>query len=469
MRKRDREFQIIDNVLVEDFAAEGKSIARVDEMVVFIDNAVPGDIIKLKIKNKKKNFAEGIATEFNKYSSSRIEPFCSHFGTCGGCKWQNLDYEKQLDYKQKQVVDSIQRIGKISDFEINNIISSPKIQYYRNKLEFTFSNRRWLFSGEDIINPKDNNGLGFHIPRMYDRILDISKCYLQNELSNEIRNSIKEFANDNDYSFYDARKQNGLLRNLIIRTSTSDEIMVLINFKNYDEKKIHALMDFIKNKFPSITSLLYSVNPQVSDSLYNYNDIITYHGKEFIYESLGSLKFKIGPKSFFQTNTIQAEKMYEYIKLHIDGFYNSTIYDLYTGTGTIANYIAEKCSLVVGIDYVNEAIEDAKENSVINNISNTEFISGDMKDVFNDELVDKYGFPEIVITDPPRAGMHTNVINTLIKSKANKIIYVSCNPATQARDLDLLRNNYKLISIQPFDMFPHTHHVENIAILEKLT
>ena len=469
MSKKSSKNVIIENVLVQDYVAEGKSIAKIDELVVFIDNAVPGDIADLRIKRKKRNYAEATAIKFHKYSEFRTDAFCEHFGTCGGCKWQNLNYNKQLYFKQKQVVDTIERIGKVKGFEVLTIAQSPETKYYRNKLEYTFTNRRWFTNEEMHSENRNQNGLGFHMPGMFDRVLDIKNCYLQPEPSNSIRLAIRDFALNNNYTFYDPREHTGLLRNLIIRTTSADETMLLFSFHKNDEDMINKILNFTSDTFPEITSILYAINPQVNDSLYNYNEIITFKGSSHIIEKLGDLKFRIGPKSFFQTNTNQAYEMYKTILDFADLLGHEVVYDLYTGTGTIANFIASKAKKVIGIEYVDEAVKDAVINSGLNSITNCSFISGDMKDILTDETFKNYGQPDVIITDPPRAGMHGDVVDIIIRSNAKKLIYVSCNPATQARDIELLSSKYKLIKIQPFDMFPHTHHVENIAYLEVIS
>ncbi|OFX20201.1 MAG: 23S rRNA (uracil-5-)-methyltransferase RumA [Bacteroidetes bacterium GWA2_31_9] len=457
---------IIENVLIEDYAAEGKSIAKINDLVYFIDNAVPGDVADIRIQRKKRNFAEATAVKFHKFSEFRTEAFCKHFGTCGGCKWQNLELSKQLYFKQKQVVDNIERIGKVKDFEVLTIALSPESKFYRNKLEYTFTNRRWFTNEEMHTENRNENGLGFHMPGMFDRVLDIQNCYLQPEPSNSIRLAIRDFAFENNYTFYSPREHTGLLRNLIIRTTSVGETMVLFSFSENNVEMIEMMLNYVSEKFPEITSLLYAINPQVNDSLYNYTEIITYKGNSHIIEKLGDLKFRIGPKSFFQTNTNQAFEMYKAV-LEFAGLSGSEIvYDLYTGTGTIANFIASNAKKVVGIEYVDEAVKDAEINSELNSITNCTFLSGDMKDILTEDIFNIHGNPDVIITDPPRAGMHKDVIDVILKSNAKKIVYVSCNPATQARDIELLGVRYKLIKIQPIDMFPHTHHVENIAFLE---
>lgn len=463
-RKKQKPFY--EGVKIEDIGSEGKAIARAGEMVVFTTYAVPGDIVDLQVTKKRSKYAEANITRFHKYSDDRTEVFCEHFGVCGGCKWQILPYEKQLFYKHKQVKDQLQRIGKIELPEILPILGSEKNTFYRNKLEFTFSNKRWL-TNEELNSPQENNnGLGFHVPGLFDKIINIEKCWLQPEPSNKIRNFIYRYAVENGLSFFDIKQKLGFLRTLIIRTSTTGEIMVILSFyyenRELRENLLHALMI----QFPEITSLLYVINSKGNDTITDQN-IECFSGKEFILEKMEDLKFKIGPKSFYQTNSEQAYNLYKVVRDFAQLKGDETVYDLYTGTGTIANFVAKQAKKVIGIEYVPEAIEDAKENSKINNLLNTVFYAGDIKTVLNSSFYHENGFPDIIITDPPRAGMHNDVIESMINSGARKIVYVSCNPATQARDLSLLDSVYKTIKIQPVDMFPHTHHVENVVLLER--
>lgn len=461
---------IIEKVLITDIADEGKAVAKLEDgPVVFVKNAVPGDVVDVEVRRKRKKYYEGKAILYHSYSENREEPFCSHFGVCGGCKWQNLRYSEQLKFKQKKVVNNLVRIGKVEVNAIHDIIPSSRTQYYRNKLEYTFSNKRWLTqeeidSGEDYAK---RNALGFHIPSMFDKILDIETCYLQKEPSNKIRLEIKQYALDHNLEFFDIRKQTGLLRNLIIRTSATGELMVIVCFFKDEEDQIEALMKHIEKKFPEITSLLYVINPKPNDTI-NDLDIILYKGRNHIIEELEGLQFKIGPKSFFQTNTEQGINLYNKTLEFASLTGKEVVYDLYTGTGTIANFIATKAKKVVGIDYIKEAIEDAKVNSELNKINNTFFYAGDMKDVLSQSFIDEQGKPHVIILDPPRAGMHKDVINAILYCEAKRIVYVSCNPATQARDIDLLSGHYKMADSQPVDMFPHTDHVENLALLERL-
>lgn len=463
-RKKNKPF--FEGLKIEDIGAEGKAIARSGDLVVFTSFAVPGDIVDLQVTKKRSRYAEATITRFHKYSDDRTDVFCKHFGVCGGCKWQILPYEKQLFYKHKQVRDQLQRIGKIEMPEILPILGSEKNTFYRNKLEFTFSNKRWLTEEELNTLQENNNGLGFHVPGLFDKIINIEKCWLQPEPSNKIRNFIYRFAVENGLSFFDIKQKKGFLRTLIIRTSTTGEIMVIVSFFYENEELREHLLRAVKNEFPEITSLLYVINSKGNDTITDQN-VECFSGQDYILERMEDLKFKIGPKSFYQTNSEQAYNLYKVVRDFAGLTGNETVYDLYTGTGTIANFVARQSKIVVGIEYVPEAIEDAKVNSEINEISNTVFYAGDIKSVLNENFYHENGFPEVIITDPPRAGMHDDVIKSIINSGANKIIYVSCNPATQARDLSLMDSEYKTIKIQPVDMFPHTHHVENVVLMVK--
>ncbi len=472
MRKIKQEI-ILPDVEITDAGAEGNAIAKVENQVIFVPFAIPGDIVDLKIWKSKKNYAEGKVITFKKYSEKRIEPRCPHFGTCGGCRWQNMDYKDQLYYKQKQVADNLERIGKVNTSEMLPIYGSENIYYYRNKLEFTFSNRPWI-RVEDIKNPDFKpapNALGFHVPNLFDKILDIEHCVLQQEFSNEIRLSIKNYAIKHQLEFYDIRNHTGFLRNIMIRNTTLEEWMLVVIVSEYIPEKLFPLLDFLKNKYPEITSLQYIVNTKLNDS-YSDLDVIPYHGKDHIIETMPAyksshqpLQFKISPKSFYQTNSVQAYHLYRLATDFADLTGNEIVYDLYTGTGTIANFIASFCKKVIGIEYIEEAIEDAKENSRRNGFDNTVFYAGDMAKVLTEDFIIRNGKPDLVITDPPRAGMHDKVIQQLLSTESKKIIYISCNPATQARDITLLSEKYKVGRIQPVDMFPHTHHVENIVEL----
>lgn len=454
-------------VKIEDIAAEGKSLVRIDNVVVFVKNALPGDVVDLQVIRKRKNFREAIVTRFISYSNQRTDPFCSHFGICGGCKWQHLPYTEQLKYKEKQVLDSLERIGKVKIGKTYPIIGAAKTEFYRNKLEYTFSNHRWLTELEtadkDIIT--NRNGLGFHVPGRFDRVVDVEKCYLQDDPSNLIRNSVKAFALENNLSFYDHKTNEGLLRNLIIRTTSTGELMVVLSVQ-FKEEVIFELLDDLYSRVGGITSLMYVVNPKKNETLYD-QEIKVYKGRDHIIEELGGLKFKIGPKSFFQTNTSQALQLYKTAKSFADLKGDEIVYDLYTGTGSIANFIADSVKKVIGIESVPEAVSDAKINAAINDIQNTEFFAGDMKELFTEEFIEEKGLPDLIITDPPRSGMHPSVIQEILKILPEKIVYVSCNPATQARDVQLLSENYNLEGSQAVDMFPHTQHIENVILLKR--
>ncbi len=468
MARKKKELPLIENVEIVDIAAEGKAIAKIEDMVVFIPYVVPGDIIDLQITRKKNKYAEGKPVRFVSYSPDRTEAFCEHFGICGGCKWQILPYTEQLKYKQKQVTDNLVRIGKIELPEIQPILGSAKTEFYRNKLEFTFSNKKWLTleqinSGESFDNM---NALGFHIPGMFDKVLDINKCWLQDDISNQIRNFVREYCTDKDYTFFDLRNKGGLMRNIIVRTSTTGELMLIVVFYEASRTRREDLLNAIADRFPEITSLLYIVNEKANDTITD-QIVLRWKGNDFIYEEMEGLKFKIGPKSFYQTNSEQAYELYKITRDFAGLTGNELVYDLYTGTGTIANFVARQAKKVIGIEYVEDAIEDAVYNSKNNKIKNTLFFAGDMKDILTQDFIDKYGRPDVIITDPPRAGMHEDVVNTILFAEPEKIVYVSCNPATQARDLALLDAKYKVTKVQPVDMFPHTHHVENVVLLVK--
>lgn len=463
-----RKKPLIEGVEISKIAAEGKSIAYVDEKVLFVPNTVPGDIVDVQVTRKRKNFMEGFVVNMIKESPIRIAVECTHFGICGGCKWQNIPYELQTEFKQSEVEENLKRIGGIDLKEISPIIKSEKIYNYRNKLEFTFSNKRFL-SREEIQSDKElnrNPALGFHVPGLFDKVVDIEKCYLQEEPSNAIRNFIKEYALKHNLEFLDIRNKEGFLRTLIIRTSSIGEIMVILTFYRNDEENIQNLLKAIADKFPEITSLMYVVNEKANDTISDL-DINLYKGNDHIYEQMEDLTFKIGPKSFYQTNSEQAYLLYSETRRLANLSGNEIVYDLYTGTGTIANFIAKRAKKVIGIEYVPEAIEDAKVNSINNKIDNTLFFAGDMKDVLNNDFIIKHGAPDIIITDPPRAGMHADVVNVILDVAPKRIVYVSCNSATQARDIKMLDVKYEVKAVQPVDMFPHTHHVENIVLLEK--
>lgn len=459
---------LLENIEIQKIAAEGKSIAYVDEKVLFVPNTVPGDIVDVQVTRKRKSFLEGFVVRTRKESILRTQPFCSYFGICGGCKWQNLPYEKQTEFKQQEIIDNLKRIGKVELQNIHPIIGSAHTQYYRNKLEFTFSDKRFL-TREEIGQATDitrTPAAGFHVPGLFDKVVDIETCYLQGSPSNEIRNFIKQYAIERDLTFYNIREQHGFLRTLVIRTASTGEVMVILAFGEEDQTERKDLLDALINEFPQITSLMYVVNEKQNDSLTD-QEIICYKGRDHIFEEMEGLKFKIGPKSFYQTNSEQAYNLYSKTR-ELAGLNGSeTVYDLYTGTGTIANFIARQAQKVIGIEYVPEAIEDAKVNSELNGIANTLFYAGDMKDVLNSDFIARHGHPDVIITDPPRAGMHPDVVQTILNAAPERIVYVSCNSATQARDLQLMDTAYKVMAVQPVDMFPHTHHVENIVLLHK--
>ncbi|MDE6483257.1 MAG: 23S rRNA (uracil(1939)-C(5))-methyltransferase RlmD [Rikenellaceae bacterium] len=458
---------LIEALEITDIAAEGKALGRYDDMVVFVPMTVPGDVVKVQVSKLHRRFMEGYVVEYIKKSPRRAEPFCRHYGVCGGCKWQNLPYEEQLRFKQKQVSDQLSRIGKVELPEINPIIGSEKTSFYRNKLEFTFCNRRWL-TYEEMNSGADATGgaLGFHITGMFDKILDIEECHLQPDPSNAIRTETARFARERGMSFYDMRANTGLLRNIVIRTASTGETMVIVIFAEDAPQARTELLTHLRERFPEITSLMYIVNPKLNDS-YTDLDAVLFSGKDHIIEKMEGLSFRIGPKSFYQTNSAQAYELYKAVRdmAGLDG--GETVYDLYTGTGTIANFVASRAAKVIGIEYVPEAIEDARINSQINGIDNTEFFAGDMKDVLNDDFIERHGRPDVIILDPPRAGIHEDVAATILRAAPDRIVYVSCNPATQARDIAILDHNYRIESIQPVDMFPHTHHVENIVLMKR--
>ncbi|ALO16929.1 23S rRNA (uracil-C(5))-methyltransferase RlmCD [Salinivirga cyanobacteriivorans] len=468
MARRNKKKPLLEQVEITDIGSEGKALARVENKVVFVPYTAPGDIVDIQVTRKRKNFLEGFVTKYHKYSEDRIDAFCEHFGTCGGCKWQHLPYEIQLKAKQQQVADNLERIAKIPLPEISPIMGSAKTRYYRNKLEFTFSNRRWL-TKEEIEEDKtheDLYALGFHVPKLFDKVLDINTCYLQNDFSNKIRNEVRDFALKNNYTFFDIRNHHGLLRNLIIRNTASGQWMVIVVFYEDDQDKREKLLEHLKNTFPEITSLNYIINSKANDSIAD-QQVVNYAGTDHLLEEMEGLQFKIGPKSFYQTNSDQAYELYKVARNFAGLTGDETVYDLYTGTGTIANFLASKAKNVIGIEYIEEAVEDARFNSELNKIGNTSFYAGDMRDLLNREFFETHGKPEIIITDPPRAGMHQDVVNAILESDSEKIVYISCNPATQARDLALLNAKYEVKKIQPVDMFPHTHHIENVALLEK--
>ena len=470
MARKKKPLPILENIQITDCAAEGKSLARVNDMVVFVPFCVPGDIVDLQVRKKRHSYMEAEVIRFVEKSAVREEPFCEHFGVCGGCKWQNLPYDKQLEMKQRQVYEQLTRIGKVELPEFMPILGSRKIREYRNKLEFGCSNKRWM-TREEIASGEpagEMRAIGFHITGAFDKILPIHNCHLMDGLQNEIRNFIYQYAIDNDLTFFDLRQQTGLLRDVMVRNSNTGEWMVLVQF-HYDEEgdreRSLQLMEALADRFPQITSLLYVDNQKCNDTFGDL-ELTLYKGNNHIFEIMEGLRFKVGPKSFYQTNTDQAYHLYSVARQFAGLTGEEVVYDLYTGTGTIANFVARSAKKVVGIEYVPEAIEDAKVNSDINGIGNTLFFAGDMKDILTDEFIAGHGRPDVIITDPPRAGMHPDVVETILRAKPRRIVYVSCNPATQARDLQLLDRLYKVVAVQPVDMFPHTPHVENVVALE---
>ena len=470
MARKKKPLPILENIQITDCAAEGKSLARVNDMVVFVPFCVPGDIVDLQVRKKRHSYMEAEVIRFVEKSAVREEPFCEHFGVCGGCKWQNLPYDKQLEMKQRQVYEQLTRIGKVELPEFMPILGSQKTREYRNKLEFGCSNKRWM-TREEIASGEpagEMRAIGFHITGAFDKILPIHNCHLMDGLQNEIRNFIYQYAIDNDLTFFDLRRQTGLLRDVMVRNSNTGEWMVLVQF-HYDEEgdreRSLLLMEALAEKFPQITSLLYVDNQKCNDTFGDL-ELTLYKGNDHIFETMEDLRFKVGPKSFYQTNTDQAYHLYSVARQFAGLTGEEVVYDLYTGTGTIANFVARSAKKVIGIEYVPEAIEDAKVNSDINGIGNTLFFAGDMKDILTDEFIAAHGRPDVIITDPPRAGMHPDVVETILRAKPRRIVYVSCNPATQARDLQLLDRLYKVAAVQPVDMFPHTPHVENVVALE---
>lgn len=468
MAKSKKPHPIFTDITITDIAAEGKAIAKVNDIVVFVPFVVPGDVVDLQVTRKKSHFMEARPIHFHSFSEKRTEAVCEHYGICGGCKWQILPYAEQIRYKQKQVVDHLTRIGKIALPEITPILGAKKTEFYRNKLEFTFSNKRWR-TNEEIADGKvfdTMNAVGFHIPGQFDKVLDINKCWLQTDDSNEIRNEVRRYALEKELTFFDLRSQEGFLRTMMVRTTSTGELMVIMVFFYEDIDAQNALLQHIADTFPQITSLLYVINSKANDTITD-QEILLFKGTECIYEAMEGLQFKIGPKSFYQTNSEQAYELYKIVRNLAGLTGDELVYDLYTGTGTIANFVAHQARFVVGIEYVPEAIEDAVINSKLNNIDNTLFFAGDMKDILTAAFIEKNGKPDVIITDPPRAGMHDDVINAILLAEPKRIVYVSCNPATQARDLSLLDTAYKVEAVQPVDMFPHTHHVENVVLLIK--
>lgn len=460
------------NILVEhaeivDVSSEGKAVAKAEGMVIFTEGAVPGDVGDILVHRKKSSYAEGKMVQLRKPSPNRVAPVCEHFGTCGGCKWQNLDYTMQLHFKQKTVFDALTRIGKLAFDEIRPIIGSKQTYHYRNKLDFSFSDKKWLTPEEIQSGTAFNrNALGFHIPGMFDKVLDIENCYLQPDPSNPIRQAVKAYALEHQLPFFDIRNKQGMLRTLLIRTTSTGEVMVLFAFCEATDEQISGLLSHISKLFPQITSLQYVINTKANDTFQDL-EVVTFSGRDHIFEEMEGLKFKISAKSFYQTNSQQAYELYKVARDFAGLTGQETVYDLYTGTGTIANFIARQSQSVVGIEYVEDSIKDARVNAALNGIENTVFYAGDMKDVLTEDLIARHGVPQVIITDPPRAGMHEDVVRTILKANPAKVVYVSCNPATQARDLAMMTDQYRITRVQPVDMFPQTAHVENVVLLER--
>jgi len=468
LAKKRKELPLLENVEIEAFAAEGKALARVDNLVVFVPFAAPGDVVDIRLSRKRKQYAEGRIVAFKRYSADRVEPFCSHFGVCGGCQWQHLPYPSQLKYKQQQVLDVLQRIAKVELPEARPILGSEKDRFYRNKLEYTFSNKRWrtleeIQSGEEF---KNSEALGFHIPGMFDKVLDIEKCFLQEDFSNRVRLSVKAFCLAHQMDFFDLKLQQGLMRNLIVRTTSTGQKMVIVVFFREETASREALLNHLLNEFPEITSLIYVINNKANDTIFD-RETVVYHGSAYIVEEMEGLQFIIGPKSFYQTNSEQAYRLYSLVREFAGLQGNELVYDLYTGTGTIANFLARQCRKVIGIEYIPEAIEDARANAELNGIKNTTFFAADVKDLLNNDFMAEQGRPDVLITDPPRAGMHGDVVKTILSAAPERVVYVSCNPSTQARDLSLMDNLYQVEALQAVDMFPHTRHVENVVLLKR--
>lgn len=471
MARKKKELPLLEKVAITGVAAEGKALARVNDLVVFVPYVVPGDVVDLQVRRKKHSYAEAEAVKFYEYSAERAKPFCKHYGVCGGCKWQCLAYEHQLKYKQQQVYDALTRIGKVELPEIMPILASEQICEYRNKLEFTFSNKRWLTWEEVAQNVQYDNmdALGFHIPGAFDKVLDIEECWLMRDLNNRLRNGIRDFAHRENIPFYDLRSHSGVLRSMMIRTSTTGEVMLLLQARvecDNDMIQFEKVLQYIAESFPEVTSLLYVVNNKCNDTFGDL-EVVTYKGTDVIYEEMEGLRFKVGPKSFYQTNSRQAYNLYKVAREFASLTGDEVVYDLYTGTGTIANFVASKAKKVIGIEYVEDAIVDARVNAELNGFDNLTFFAGDMKDILTRDFINEHGRPDVIITDPPRAGMHEDVVSTILFAAPERIVYVSCNPATQARDLQLLDADYKVVAVRPVDMFPHTHHVENVVLLER--
>ncbi|MBX3254230.1 MAG: 23S rRNA (uracil(1939)-C(5))-methyltransferase RlmD [Chitinophagaceae bacterium] len=470
MARKNQKSQVLEKVPVQDYAAEGRSLSRIEGKVVFIEGAVPGDIVDVRLNKSKKDWAEGYATLFHQYSADRVEPFCGHFGVCGGCKWQMLPYEKQLQYKQNEVEQNLRRLGRVQLPPLMPILGCEKSIRYRNKLEFTFSNRRYR-TWEEMREPdngtekKEENALGFHVPRLFDKIIDIHTCHLMEEPANLIKNTIRQLALEQGYEFYDIKNHTGWLRNLIIRVCTTGEVMVNLCFGHDNAGERKKLLDQLLQKVPAITTLLYTINPKKNDTIYDLEPV-AYYGKGYITEQLEHFKYKIGPKSFFQTNSRQGEKLYQVTRDFAELTGNEVVYDLYCGTGSIGIFVSEKAKKIIGVEVIAEAIADAKENAALNNIQHASFFAGDVIDVCNDAFFETQGKPDVIITDPPRAGMHEKLVRKILEMQAPAVVYVSCNSATQARDLQWLDEKYQVTKVQPVDMFPHTHHIENVVQLK---
>ncbi|MBL4755065.1 MAG: 23S rRNA (uracil(1939)-C(5))-methyltransferase RlmD [Flavobacteriales bacterium] len=473
MSRKRKELGQMMNVPIVDINSKGKAVGKSEDLVLFVDNAVPGDVADIQITKKKKNYAQGRVIKIQKESKDRVDAFCKHFGICGGCKWQDLDYQAQLKYKEGWIVQNFKKIGGIEVPDILPILGSANTKHYRNKLEFTFTNKKWLtqsqmehLKADTLPEDHEQNGLGLHLPGKFDKVMDLEECFLQREPSNKIRLAIRDFALEHGLSFFDIREQRGLLRTLIIRTASTGDLMVLLSFFKNDTNNINALLEHLSSEFPEITSLMYVVNSKKNDTITDLK-IRPYVGKDHIIEEIDGLKFKVGPKTFFQTNSEQAAELYKIVADFAQIKKKEVVYDLYTGSGTIANYLAKSAKKVVGLEYVPESIENAKENAALNGIDNTTFYAGDMKDLLTDEFVEENGTPDVIVTDPPRSGMHADVVKKIAEMQPNRIVYVSCDSATQARDVALL-DQYKVAKMQPVDMFPHTSHVENVALLVKI-
>lgn len=467
MSRKKKELPVIESLEILSVGAEGKAVARHDDLVVFVPYAAPGDVADVKIDKKKHSYAEGHIERMVKPSPLRVEPFCEHFGVCGGCRWQHLPYQEQLKAKQQQVEDALHRIAKVEMPEITPILGSEQTVAYRNKMEYTFSNKKWLTweqmrSGEEFA---DRDAAGFHIPGAFDKVLDINRCHLQDDLGNRMRLHVKQYAREHSLSFFDLRAQTGLLRTMMIRIVSTGEVMVVLSFGEDNPGQIKGVLDDLRTSFPEITSLMYVVNTKANDTIADL-DIQLHSGRAYIEEEMEGLRFRIGPKSFYQTNSHQAYNLYKVAREYAGLTGEELVYDLYTGTGTIANFVAPQARKVIGIEYVEDAIRDAKLNAEVNRLANTDFYAGDMKDVLTDEFVASHGHPDVMIVDPPRAGMHADVVNVILNAEPSRIVYVSCNPATQARDIALLDVKYRVTAIRPVDMFPHTHHVENVVRLD---